>query len=114
MNKRRPAKPPVRDTALIAAPTPAAVTQVKDWIVAGEQTASVLSLIAGKFPRVDAAVLLGLAIDELRAEAAELDADAARGFLLLAYREVYRRTLDAADYVPALKALQGFERQAGL
>lgn len=87
------------------------MTQVKQWIVEGQQAADIVATAKSQFPRVRPDVLLGAALDELRAESDEMDTAAARGFLLNAYREIYRRTLDIGDFGNALAALRAFERQ---
>lgn len=98
---------------LILPPSEEAIVQVKAWIVEGQQAADIATAASEQFPRMRPDLLIGAALDELRGEATELDADAARGFLLNAYREIYRRTLDIGDFSNALSALRAFERQIG-
>ena len=103
-------KPP--NTGLIAAePTPASVLQVKTWIVEGQQAADILQSVEATYPGERAEILLSAALEQLGAESAELDADVARGFLLNAYRELYRRAAEINDFGNALAALRSFERQ---
>jgi len=106
-------KQPAETTALATIPPQEAVQQIKTWIVEGQQAADIATTAREHFPKIPAELLLGAALDELRLEAAELDTDAARGFLLNAYREIYRRTLDIGDFSNALSALRAFERQIG-
>ncbi|MCY2987175.1 MAG: hypothetical protein NTY19_04805 [Planctomycetota bacterium] len=102
-------KPP--DTGLILAePTPASVLQVKQWIVEGQQAADILQSVEATFPGERPEVLLSAALEQLGAESAELDCDVARGFLLNAYRELYRRAAEINDFANALGALRSFER----
>lgn len=101
-------------TGLISTPQAAAVTQVKSWIVEGMQSAAICLAIAKKFPKLRPDVLMGLALDELRDEAAHIDSDAARGFLLNAHREIYRKTLEIGDFATAISALRSFERLANV
>lgn len=106
-------KPDTKPTALSTTPAPATVSQVRGWIVEGQQAAAICQAIAEHFPTLRADVLIGLALDDLRDEAEHLDCDAARGFLLSAYREIYRKTLEIGDFGNALSALRSFERQTG-
>ena len=43
-------------------------------------------------------------------ESAEIDEDLVRGFLLNAYRELYRRAFEINDFNSALSSLRAFER----
>ena len=54
------------------------------------------------------------AIDEIADEAANINTDLARGFLLNAYREIYRKATVMEDFTAAIAALRSFERVAGL
>lgn len=99
------------DRALVSALPADAVLQVKQWIVEGQQAADISAAAYKQFPKIRTDLLLGAALDELRTEATDIDTAAARGFLLSAYREIYRRTLDIGDFGNALSALRAFERQ---
>lgn len=106
---------PNADTSLAATvqpPAPAAVMQVKTWIVEGQQAADILESIGEHFPAERPDVLLATALRELGAESENLDTDLARGFLLNAYREIYRRSFEISDFSSALAALRSFERVA--
>jgi len=112
----RKKKPPNVETALTATPSPpspAAVLQVKQWIVEGQQAADILESIREHFPDEPRDVLLGVALAEIGTEAEQIDTDLARGFLLNAYRELYRRALEISDFSSALAALRSFERVTG-
>ena len=100
-------------TAPPSAPSPAAVLQVKQWIVEGQQAADILESIGEHYPDEPRDVLLGAALGELGTEAQDIDQDLARGFLLNAYREIYRRGLEINDFGTALSALRNFERVTG-
>jgi len=100
------------DTGLIVQPTTAAATlQVKTWIVEGQQAADILESVAAEFPREHPDLLLSAALEELAKESAKINTDVARGFLLNAYREIYRRAFEINDFGNALSALRAFERQ---
>lgn len=96
--------------AAAASPPPAAVLQVKTWIVEGQQPADILEAVAENFPSENRDALLSVALAELGTEAERLDVDLCRGFLLNAYRELYRRALSISDFGSALAALRAFER----
>jgi hypothetical protein len=103
----KPAKP---EKAGAAKTFPAALLQVKTWIVEGQQAADILESCADHFPKQPAAELLDKALEELESESRELNRDVARGFLLNAYRELYRRAAEINDFGNALAALRSFER----
>jgi len=91
-------------------PSPAAILQVKTWIVEGQQAADILERIGEHFPDERPDVLLSAALAEIGTEAEHIDVDLARGFLLNAYRELYRRAFEINDFGSALAALRSFER----
>lgn len=94
-------------------PSPEAVLQVRAWIVEGQQAADIVESIEASFPDEWPNVLLSAALSELGKEAAEIDVDLANGFLLNAYREIYRRAFSISDFGSALAALRSFERVVG-
>ena len=101
-------------TGMIATASPpaaAAVLQVKTWIVEGQQAADILEAAKDSFPNERPDVVLSAALESLGTESAEIDVDVARGFLLEAYREMYRRAAEINDFGNALAALRAFERQ---
>lgn len=111
MARRKKAEP---GTVLIvppSPPSPAAVLQVKTWIVEGQQAADIVESIGETFPGEKPEAVLPVALAELRNEFAKLDAPTARGFLLNAYLELYRRAFEISDFGNALAALRAFERQ---
>ncbi len=91
-------------------PSPAAILQVKAWIVEGQQAADILESIGEHFPDERPDTLLSAALAEIGSEAEHIDTDLARGFLLNAYRELYRRAFEINDFGSALAALRSFER----
>ena len=103
-----------RDTQIARAPAepnPAAVLQVKTWIVEGQLPADILESIGEHYPDETPDNLLAVALTDLSDDHREVDVDAARGFLLNAYREIYRRALEMNDFGSSLAALKSFERQ---
>ena len=103
-----------KNTQLIrlpAAPSPSAVLQVKTWIVEGQLPADILESIREHYPDETPDDLLSAALTDLSDDHREVDVDAARGFLLNAYREIYRRALETNDFGASLAALKSFERQ---
>jgi len=98
-------------TTTTPAPSAAAVLQVKTWIVEGQQAADILESAAEMFKDERPEVLLSAALESLGTEVREIDIDVARGFLLEAYREMYRRAAEINDFGNALAALRAFERQ---
>jgi len=91
-------------------PTPEQIIQVKTWIVEGQQAGDILESIAAIYPKQTPLVLLSAVFDDLASESAEINEDLVRGFLLNAYREVYRRAFEINDFSSALAALRSFER----
>ena len=107
-----PRKKQPTETGLIVQPEPAAaILQVKTWIVEGQQAADILESVAEAYPGERPDLLLSAALEELAKESAKINTDIARGFLLNAYREIYRRAFEINDFGNALSALRAFERQ---
>ena len=121
MPRKKQTKPDAADaadagTALSVPPKPpslAAVLQVKTWVVEGQQAADILESIREHFSTERPDVLLSAALSEIGREAEHIDTDLARGFLLNAYRELYRRAFEISDFSSALAALRSFERVTG-
>lgn len=111
--KARATKAKAQPQELIVPNPTEAIVQVKQWIIEGQQAADIHQAAAAAYPTLNAETLIGTALEELGADAADIDTHAARGFLLNAYREIYRRTLDIGDFGNALSALRAFERQIG-
>jgi len=91
-------------------PTPEQIIQVKTWIIDGQQAGDILESIAEHYPKQTPRILLAAVFDDLIRESAEIDEDLVRGFLLNAYRELYRRAFEINDFAAALAALRAFER----
>ncbi len=115
MPRKKQTKPDDTGLAVTTAPpAPAAVLQTKTWIVEGQQPADILESIQEHFPAERPDILLSAALAELSNEAANIDEDLARGFLLNAYRDLYRRALEISDFGNALASLRSFERVTGV
>lgn len=93
-----------------AKPTAEQIIQVKTWIIEGQQAGDILESIAENYPKQTPRVLLSAVFEDLTRESAEIDEDLVRGFLLNAYRELYRRAFEINDFNSALAALRAFER----
>jgi len=91
-------------------PTAEQIIQVKTWIVEGQQAGDILESIAENYPKQTPRVLMSAVFEELIHESADIDEDLVRGFLLNAYRELYRRAFEINDFNSALAALRAFER----
>ena len=91
-------------------PTPEQIIQVKTWIVEGQQAGDILDSIAQNYPKQTPRVLLSMVFEDLTRESAEINGDLVRGFLLNAYRELYRRAFEINDFNTAISALRSFER----
>lgn len=113
MPRKKPIKPDAGLSIPTLPPSPAAVLQVKTWIVEGQQAADILESIQEHFPSERPDVLLSATLEELTKEGGYLNEDLARGFLLNAYREIYRRAFKISDFSSALAALRSFERVTG-
>ena len=90
-------------------PTPEQIIQVKTWIIEGQQ-GDILDSIVEQYPTQTPRALLSAVFEELARESAEIDENLVRGFLLNAYRELYRRAFEINDFNSALSALRAFER----
>lgn len=110
MPRKKSTKPETTLTVPPSPPAPGAVLQVKTWIVEGQQAADILESVVESFPAEQPEILLSAALAELSTEGECLDQDLARGFLLNAYREIYRRSFEMSDFGSALSALRSFER----
>ena len=83
-------------------PAPAAVV---GWLLTGANEQDVLEALRAKYPEADAAATLAAVRDRLTAEGTP-DTDALRGWVLLSYRELYRRMLEVGDFDGARKVLK--------
>jgi len=102
-------KPP--DTGLIVPQSAAAVLQIKSWVCEGQRGEDILESVAAAYPGERPDVLLSQALAEIADESKDIDPDLARGFLLSAAREVFKRALEINDFANALSALKLFEKQ---
>ena len=93
-----------------AQPTPDQIIQVKTWIIEGQQAGDILKSIAEQYPEHSPAALLSAVFESLANESATIDTDLVRGFLLNAYRELYRRAFEINDFASCLSSLKAFER----
>lgn len=91
-------------------PAPEQIIQVKTWIIEGQQAGDILESIAENYPDQTPRVLMAAVFEELTQESADIDEDLVRGFLLNAYRELYRRAFEINDFNSALAALKCFEK----
>lgn len=95
------------------APRPPAAAAVVEWLLSGVSEAEVLEALRSKYPEADPAATLAVVRDHLAREGTP-DADALRGWVLLAYRDLYRRLLDNDDLEGARKVLKNITEAAGL
>jgi len=102
-----------KKTAVVKAapkPTDEQIIQVKTWIIEGQQAGDILESIAQNYPEQTPRVLLSLVFEDMTRESADINEDLVRGFLLNAYRELYRRAFEINDFNTAISALRSFER----
>jgi len=95
------------------APRPPAPVAVVHWLLTGATEADVVAALQAKYPDADAHATLAHVRDHLTAEG-QPDALALRGWLLLSYRELYRRMLEVGDFDGARKVLKNITEAAGL
>ena len=86
------------------------IIQVKTWIIEGQQAGDILESIAEHYPKQTPLLLLTAVFEDLANESASINQDLVKGFLLNAYRELYRRAFEINDFNSALSALRAFER----
>ena len=91
-------------------PTDEQIIQVKMWIIEGQQAGDILESITEHYPQQTPRMLLSAVFEDMTRESAEIDEDLVRGFLLNAYRELYRRAFEINDFNSALSSLRAFER----
>ena len=82
-----------------------------DWILRGHGEKHLREALAAYYPDQSPEDLISQAADHFRS-AGEADGTMVRGFCIEAYRQLYQKALDMADYTTALKALQRLERTA--
>ncbi len=87
------------------APRPPAPVAVLEWLLTGASETDILAALRARYPEADPAETLASVRDTLTAEG-QPDALALRGWLLLSYRELYRRMLEVGDFDGARKVLK--------
>ena len=86
-------------------PQPPAAIAVVQWLVSGASETDVLEALRVKYPGGDAREIMAAVRDHFAAEG-QPDTDALRGWVLIAYRELYRRMLEVGDFDGARKVLK--------
>jgi hypothetical protein len=84
-------------TTLPTAPTPPPSLAVIDWLLSGASEQQVAEALAAKYPGTDARRVLGQVQQQLAA-AGQPNADAVRGWCLLAYRRLFQQMLAVGDF----------------
>ena len=92
---------------------PPAAAAVVEWLLSGVSEAEVVESLRSRYPDADAAATLAAVRHHLTAEGTP-DPDALRGWVLLSYRELYRRMLDNDDLEGARKVVKNISEAAGL
>jgi hypothetical protein len=90
------------------APTPAAppaAVAVVQWLITGASEHDVLEALKAKYPTANARNTMIAVRDHFAAEG-QPDTDALRGWVLVSYRELYRRMLEVGDFDGARKVLK--------
>jgi len=87
------------------APQPPAPVAVIQWLVTGASEHDVLEALQAKYPSDDARKTLAAVRTYLAGEG-NPDTDALRGWVLVSYRELYRRMLEVGDFDGARKVLK--------
>jgi hypothetical protein len=85
------------------APPPAVA--VLQWLITGASEHDVLEALHAKYPNADTRKTMAAVREHLAAEG-NPDTDALRGWVLAAYRELYRRMLEVGDFDGARKTLK--------
>lgn len=88
----------------ITAPPPAPIA-VLQWLISGASEQDVLEALRTKYPKADAKATLAKVRDHL-ADEGRPSTDALRGWVLVSYRELYRRMLEVGDFDGARKVLK--------
>ena len=87
------------------APRPPAAAAIVQWLLTGASEQDVLEALRARYPEADAGATLAAVRERLTAEGTP-DTDALRGWVLLSYRELYRRMLEVGDFDGARKVLK--------
>jgi hypothetical protein len=98
------ATPPPPSGGIATAEPPATIAVVQ-WLISGASEHDVVEALRAKYPGTDARKTMAAVFEYFAHEGAP-DADALRGFVLTAYRELYRRMLDIGDFDGARKVLK--------
>ena len=89
--------------ALATVPPPA--LQVVEWLLSGATEAQIAEALSAKYPGACPEQTMAEVRQQLAA-AGNPDADAVRGWALLAYRSIYRRMLEVGDFDGARKIIK--------
>jgi hypothetical protein len=84
---------------------PPATVAVLQWLVTGASEYDVLEALRAKYPTADPVATLSRVRDHL-ADEGRPSTDALRGWVLVSYRELYRRMLEVGDFDGARKVLK--------
>ena len=82
------------------------------WILSGASEHDIRDAIAKEWPEADAAPLIVSAVTAFE-KAGEFNVGVVAGFCFEAYRELYRKMVEAGDYQGALKAVKLISDLAG-
>lgn len=75
------------------------------WLISGASETDVLEALRAKYPAADTRATMAAVREHFAAEGTP-DSDALRGWVLIAYRELYRRMLEVGDFDGARKVLK--------
>jgi len=87
------------------APKPPPALAVLQWLVSGASEHDVVEALRAKYPAADVPTTMAAVRQHLAGEGRP-DADALRGWVLVSYRELYRRMLEVGDFDGARKVLK--------
>lgn len=94
--------PPDTAPPAVLPPAPVAVLQ---WLISGASEHDVVEALRAKYPGTDPGQVLAAVADHLAAEG-NPSRDSLRGWVLISYRELYRRMLTVGDFDGARKVLK--------
>lgn len=92
-------------TDIAPTPEPPPAVAVVQWLITGASEHDVLEALRAKYPTADARKTMQ-AVREHFAGEGQPDTDALRGWVLVSYRELYRRMLEVGDFDGARKVLK--------
>jgi hypothetical protein len=87
------------------ATTPPAPVAVLQWLISGANEHDIVEALRAKYPDADPRQTMAAVLDKLVAEG-QPRPDALRGWVLVSYRELYRRMLEVGDFDGARKVLK--------